>query len=568
MKLNSALWQKEDYWAIWIGGFLLLSGLILFWLNTRASLDREHQKLEMIMANELKNAPFKTIAWHEAAQQQENLKAADSPLGKALKKLTGKPQTWKCNPLRSFGQSELQAQQIRSQWQSELELISQQEALAYANAAQAVDQARALNFEDQNINQKAQQQIDQWLKTRDALEKIEQKHQAKAYLVFPALLFVFLIFAVLFGVSSQVRGLSFLSFLKGFAFVFVIGVIAYVLASNQTMKNIGFGYAAWAILLGLTISNTVGTPGFVKPSLQTELYIKTGLVLLGAEILLGKIMAIGLPGIFVAWVVTPVVLVTTYWFGQKILKISSKTLNMTISADMSVCGVSAAVATAAACNAKKEELTLAIGMSMLFTSVMMILLPVLINWIGMPEVLGGAWIGGTIDATGAVVAAGAFLGDNALSVAATIKMIQNVLIGIIAFFVAVYFATKVEKQGQVKVGPSEIWKRFPKFILGFMGASLLFTLIYAGLGPNLGYSIIEEGVIAGFSKNLRGWLFCLAFVSIGLATNFRELKSSFKGGKPLILYLSGQTLNLLLTLLMAYIMFYLVFPQITESLGS
>ena len=96
------------------------------------------------------------------------------------------------------------------------------------------------------------------------------------------------------------------------------------------MKAIGFGYAAWAILLGLLISNTIGTPEWVKPALNTPFYIKTGLVLLGAEILFGKILAIGLPGIFVAWVVTPVVLVSTYWFGQKVLKIQSNTLNMTI----------------------------------------------------------------------------------------------------------------------------------------------------------------------------------------------------------------------------------------------
>ena len=106
------------------------------------------------------------------------------------------------------------------------------------------------------------------------------------------------------------------------------------------MRRIGIaglrpGYAAWAILFGLLISNTVGTPNWVKPAVQTEYFIKTGLVLLGAEILFSKVVAIGIPGIFVAWVVTPIVLVTTYLFGQKVLKIPSKTLNVTISADMS-----------------------------------------------------------------------------------------------------------------------------------------------------------------------------------------------------------------------------------------
>ena len=184
----------------------------------------------------------------------------------------------------------------------------------------------------------------------------------------------------------------------------------------------------------------------------------------------------------------------------------------------------------------------------------------------MPEVLGGAWIGGTIDATGAVVAAGAFLGDRALNVAATIKMIQNILIGIIAFAVAVYFASKVEGNGKTRVGKREIWRRFPKFILGFIGASIAFSLLYEFLGADISYTMLESGVIGAFTKDLRGWLFCLAFVSIGLSTNFKMLRKYFKGGKPLILYVCGQTFNLALTLLMAYLMFYLVFPHITENI--
>ena len=165
----------------------------------------------------------------------------------------------------------------------------------------------------------------------------------------------------------------------------------------------------------------------------TEFYIKTGLVLLGAEVLMNRLLALGVPGVFVAWVVTPIVLISTYVFGQKVLKMESRSLNMVISADMSVCGVSAAIATAGACKAKKEELSLAIGMSLSFTVIMMVVLPMIIKAIGLDEVVGGAWMGGTIDSTGAVAAAGAALGERALEVAATVKMIQNILIGVIAF---------------------------------------------------------------------------------------------------------------------------------------
>lgn len=382
--------------------------------------------------------------------------------------------------------------------------------------------------------------------------------------VFSAVIFFFFL-GLLFGTGMLLMQRRPDEFLKGFVCIFSVSLLAYLLANQEEFRSMGLGYALWAIVLGLTISNIFGIPDFIRPALQPELYIKTGLVLLGAEVLFGKILAIGLPGIFVAWIVTPVVLISTFWFGQKILKISSKTLNITISADMSVCGVSAAIATAAACKASKEELTTAVGLSMIFTSIMMVALPAFINAVGMPEVLGGAWIGGTIDATGAVVAAGAFLGDTALNVAATIKMIQNILIGVLAFGVAFYWATKVDKAAGQTVGASEIWVRFPKFVLGFLGSSILFSLLVESLNPSTAIVLVENGVL-DFTSDMRGWLFCLAFASIGLSANFRELKAQFHGGKPLILYVCGQTLNLCLTLLMAWIMFYKVFPEITNSL--
>ena len=91
-------------------------------------------------------------------------------------------------------------------------------------------------------------------------------------------------------------------------------------------------------------------------------------------------------------------------------------------------------------------------------------------------------------------------------------------------------------------------------------------MIYQSIGTDAGYALIDHGAIRGMSKIFRGWFFCLAFVSIGLATNFRELKDQFSGGKPLILYVCGQSFNLILTLLMAYIMFYKVFPEITARI--
>lgn len=376
-------------------------------------------------------------------------------------------------------------------------------------------------------------------------------------------LVVFFVIAILFALAVRVRGDSAAAFLKAFPCVFLLATLAYTMAGQNVVKAYNLEYALWALAVGLIISNTIGTPQFLKSATRTEFYIKTGLVLLGAEVLISRLLALGLPGIFVAWVVTPIVLVSTYIFGQKVLKIPSRSLNMVISADMSVCGVSAAIATAASCKAKKEELSLAIGLSLTFTVLMMVVMPIAIKAMGLDEIVGGAWLGGTIDSTGAVAAAGAALGDRALEVAATVKMIQNILIGVTAFCVAIYWVTFVERDPSgARPGLAEIWYRFPKFVIGFILASAVFSLLYESLsaGPEL-----IDAMIKGSTKTLRGWFFCLAFVSIGLETNFAELKPYLRGGKPLILYAFGQTLNLCLTLFMAWLMFRVVFADMVDQ---
>ena len=352
------------------------------------------------------------------------------------------------------------------------------------------------------------------------------------------------------ALAVRVMGKSARRQVVAFIPVFLLAVVAYTAANQVGIRAAGFGYAFWALLIGLVIANTGGTPEWLKPALRSELYIKTGLVLLGAEVLFGNILRLGAPGLFVAWLVTPVVIVFMYHFGVRFLQIGSRSLVMVIAAATSVCGVSAAIAVAAAAGARKQELTLAVGMSLIFTVAMMIVMPLGIRWAGMDPVVGAAWIGGTVDATGAVVAAGAILGEQAEQIAAVVKMIQNTLIGLVAFLVAVFWVTRIEATDKRKPDAMEIWHRLPKFIIGFVAASLVFSFV---LTPSLGEARVAEAL--DLTSDVRGWLFCLAFVSIGLESSLRDLARHTSGGRPIQLYLTGQTFNLALTLLAAWLAF-------------
>ncbi|MBP5521943.1 MAG: putative sulfate exporter family transporter, partial [Bacteroidales bacterium] len=173
--------------------------------------------------------------------------------------------------------------------------------------------------------------------------------------------------------------------------------------------------------------------------------------------------------------------------------------------------------------------------------------PVIIKACSMSPIMGGALIGGTVDSTGAVAVAGSVLGGEAEKAAVLVKMIQNILIGFIAFFVALFFATRVDKKSGQKVGAGEIWTRFPKFIIGFFVASLVASFIIL---PLAGADQVKA--VNGVLDQYKNWCFVLAFVSIGLDTNFRDIARQMKGGKPLWLYIVGQTFNIVLTFAMVW----------------
>ena len=366
---------------------------------------------------------------------------------------------------------------------------------------------------------------------------------AKLGLTFAAL-------ATVFTVGNKLEGKKAGKYLVAFTAFFALVCVVRVLSAELTFNRY-LEYAFWALLLGLAISNTVKTPEWLKPALRTEFYIKTGLVILGAQVLFSNIQKFGLYGLGIAWGVTPIVIIFMWWLGVKVLKIQNKPLVITIAAATSVCGTSAAIAAAAAAKAKKTDLAFAVGTSLIFTVLMMVGMPFFIKLVHIDPMVGGAWIGGTVDSTGAVVLAGQALGDVGGQVAALVKMIQNILIGFVALGIAVFFTTNVDRSaadGQ-KVGVGEIWQRFPKFILGFIAASMIFSFI---MQPTFG--IEETNKVIKALKEYQNWAFALAFTSIGLETNFKELCGQVQGGKPFQLYIVGQVFNLILTFVIAWLL--------------
>ena len=374
-----------------------------------------------------------------------------------------------------------------------------------------------------------------------ATKAVPLAEQLGAWAFWRKLIVTVVVLGVLFTLGVKLQGESVKKYIPAFLGLFVIAVLVRFISAEFTLNRY-LEWAFWALLVGLLISNTVGVPDWLRPAIKTEFYIKTGLVIMGFSVLFSNIAKFGLYGLGIAWIVTPIVIIFMYWLGTKVFKMDNKPLVITLASATSVCGTSAAIATAAAAKAKKNDLSIAVSISIIFTILMMVFEPMIIKATGMSQIMGGSLIGGTVDSTGAVVVAGTALGPEAQQAAVLVKSIQNILIGFIAFAVAVFFATKIDKSGETKVGASEIWIRFPKFILGFFAASLIASFLIQPL-----FGADQVGAINKVLDQYKNWAFVLAFTSIGLDTNFKEIAKQMQGGKVLWLYVVGQLFNIGLT---------------------
>ena len=282
-------------------------------------------------------------------------------------------------------------------------------------------------------------------------------------------------------------------FTAGFPVIFILSLIASMIGGNTTISYYGLETVFWALLLGLLISNTVGVPGWLKEAVKTEYFIKIGLVLLGAEILFNTVVKVGAYGMVQSIVVIAVVFYVCFWVAKK-LGLDDEFASI-LGTAVSICGVSAAIAAGGAVKGDPKKVSHTISLVLLCAIPMLIFQPIIAKAFGWGAALTGAWLGGTIDTTGAVVAAGAIAGPEAMSVAVVVKMAQNVLIGVAAFLLAIWFVFK-GKEGGEKPGAMEIWFRFPKFVVGFIVASIVFSFFIAEASA--------KGV-TGISAPIRAW---------------------------------------------------------------
>lgn len=364
--------------------------------------------------------------------------------------------------------------------------------------------------------------------TRDNLFKL-------AYVGIGLLVFATLGIALMGG-----RALQFLIALPA---IFALAWFARLVAGNGLFVDWGVEYVIVALLLGLLVSNTIGMPERLKPAVQTEFFIKTGLVILGASLIFSDVLQAGALGIAQAVLVVFVVWYSCFWLARK-LKVDDEFAAM-LSTAVSICGVSAAIAACGAIKGDKKKLSYVTSLVLIVAVPMMIVMPWIAKSTGMNDLWAGAWLGGTLDTSASVVAAGALISDAAMKVGVIVKFSQNALIGVAAFMLAIWWSFKISAARGERTSMGVIWERFPKFVIGFLLASAVFSFL---LPPE-----IVSGTRSALGE-IRTWWFALAFVCIGLETRFIDLATTDQG-RPALAFLGAQAVNVFWTLLLAWLLF-------------
>ncbi|MFA6592930.1 MAG: putative sulfate exporter family transporter [Bacteroidales bacterium] len=360
--------------------------------------------------------------------------------------------------------------------------------------------------------------------------------------------YMYLFILVLTYVTTAALRKPLKGLLPSFTIVFALTLGAQLIANIPVVKKFGFESVFFAVILGLIISNCFRVPKWMKTAIQSEFYIKIGIICLGSTILFGEVMKSGAFGLAQSLVVVFCVWNFAFWVGKK-MNVDPEMGTM-LSSAVSICGVSAAIATCGVIKGDDKKLSYVVSMVLIIAVPMMYLLPWLAGIMNLPSSVAGAWIGGTIDTTGAVAAAGTLINEEAAEVAVIVKSSQNVLLGLAAFLISLMWAyrgTNVQEKPTAKV----IWDRFPKFVVGFILASLVFSFCF---------DTETAKAVGKVTKGFQNTLFSIAFVCIGLETKFKEIFGK-ENRVPLKVFLSAQTFNIFFTLLIAWLVFGVLKPM-------
>lgn len=366
---------------------------------------------------------------------------------------------------------------------------------------------------------------------------------------FMGIVLLFVFFTATFSYGAKVMGYNVERYVKGFTVLFLISLFITFLGSNKFLKTYQLETPLLALVFGMLVSNTMKLPDWFREALRTEYYVKTGIILMGATLPFTIIMKAGPLAMLQAGIVSIVTFLSIYWAATRLFGLDPR-FGAALGAGGSICGVSGAIAVGGACRAEKEHVSMAISLVVIWAVIMIAILPSAAHSLGLEPGPAGAWIGTSEFADAAGFAAAeqynaiaGVQGDQAVKTFTLMKVVgRDMFVGVWALLAAIASVTLWEKKSlseSERVDYGEVWRRFPKFVIGFFVASIFATLVIASLDTKTGAAFSKDAL--GVIKTLRGWTFTWTFLSIGFTTRFRELANC--GWKPFAAFTIGVIIN-------------------------
>jgi uncharacterized membrane protein YadS len=396
-----------------------------------------------------------------------------------------------------------------------------------------------------------------WLQLANALGPVSKAYAALSGIWSLLATYLFLLLATTLG--AKLLRLPIGSFAYGFTVIFwisygcwIAGSYAYIAATPDKLKSFGIPWSLnltaeagfiIALAAGLLVGNVFPKYAeLIKAAIRPEWYIKTAIVILGAVLglhaveqwgLAKAVMFRGLCAIVEAYLIYWAVV---YFVARKYFKFSREWA-VPLASGISICGVSAAIATGAAIRARPIVPIMVSSLVVIFAVVELLVLPFAAqHFLYHQPMVAGAWMGLAVKTDGAAVAAGAItdslirakmLATSGVSyqegwimgTAATVKVFIDVFIGVWSFILAVIWCTKIEGKRGDKVRLVEIWQRFPKFVIGYMITFLAIVLI----GVSAPAMMNKAKTAMGEADTFRSIFFTMTFFSIGAVSNFKKL---------------------------------------------
>ncbi|HVJ03065.1 MAG TPA: putative sulfate exporter family transporter [Sphingomonas sp.] len=368
-----------------------------------------------------------------------------------------------------------------------------------------------------------------------------------------------------FGLALKILGYRVRAFAPAFALLYLAAYAIFVIGQWEGSVRYNLEPPLVALFLGLAIANSVGLPRRFEAGFRGEFYVKTGIVLLGATLPFSLIALAGPIAILQASIVSVVTFGVIFWAALRLGL--DRRFAATLGVGGAVCGVSAAIAVAGAVGARKEHTAITITTVVVWAIVMIFALPFASRALGLPTGVAGAWIGTSEFADAAGIAAAQAYGglagkvegisgtpEQALQAFTLMKVVgRDMWIGIWAVGLAIVATTRWEaRPAGGGVDPGEVWRRFPKFVLGFFVTSAIMTAVTASYSLEE-YNRVAVAGLVGPIKDLRTWAFIFCFFSIGLTTRFRDLAAV--GRRPFAAFTAGVAVNLVLGFVLSVYVF-------------